>query len=136
MDSALRFSIFAALKKYKNTDRKKGFTLVELIVVLVILAVLAAILVPALLGYIDKSRQARYILEARECVNATTTVIVEQYASGSLSADTAASFLNDDTKEAILTLAEVDGSIISLELSDSSLTVYELYYQASDGTIV
>ena len=34
----------------------KGFTLVELIVVLVILAILAAILVPALLGYIDKAR--------------------------------------------------------------------------------
>ena len=34
----------------------KGFTLVELIVVLVILAILAAILVPALLGYIDKAK--------------------------------------------------------------------------------
>ena len=35
----------------------KGFTLVELIVVLVILAILAAILVPALLGWIDKARE-------------------------------------------------------------------------------
>ena len=38
----------------KNT--KRGFTLVELIVVLVILAVLAALLIPALTGYIDKAR--------------------------------------------------------------------------------
>ena len=34
----------------KNT--KRGFTLVELIVVLVILAVLAALLIPALTGYL------------------------------------------------------------------------------------
>ena len=38
---------------------KRGFTLVELIVVLVILALLAALLVPALTGYIDKARSLR-----------------------------------------------------------------------------
>ncbi|MBQ1326631.1 MAG: type II secretion system protein, partial [Eubacterium sp.] len=37
----------------------KGFTLVELIVVLVILAILAAVLVPALLGYIDKAKKKK-----------------------------------------------------------------------------
>lgn len=34
-----------------NNNRKRGFTLVELIVVLVILAILAALLIPALTGY-------------------------------------------------------------------------------------
>jgi prepilin-type N-terminal cleavage/methylation domain-containing protein len=36
---------------------KKGFTLVELLVVLVILAILAAAVIPSMLGYIDKSNE-------------------------------------------------------------------------------
>ena len=42
------------LKKIKE-NKKGGFTLVELIIVLVILAVLAAFLVPSLTGYVDKA---------------------------------------------------------------------------------
>ena len=39
--------------KYKLRNNKRGFTLVELIVVLTILAVLAAMLIPALQGYLE-----------------------------------------------------------------------------------
>ena len=42
----------------KFQKNKQGFTLVELIVVLVILAILAALLVPALTGYIDRAKES------------------------------------------------------------------------------
>ena len=38
--------------------RKKGFTLIELVVVIAIIGVLAAILVPVMMGYVRKSRVA------------------------------------------------------------------------------
>ena len=60
----------------------KGFTLVELIVVLVILAILAAILVPALLGYIDKAREGQYAEEAHAIFTAVQAYETEQYAKG------------------------------------------------------
>lgn len=65
----------------------KGFTLVELIVVLVILAILAAILVPALLGYIDKAREKRVTTNAEAAFVAAQAILTEQYGKGATSAD-------------------------------------------------
>lgn len=69
----------------KKTDKKfktlnKGFTLVELIVVLLVLAVLAAVLIPALMGYIDKARESKYYINARSCMDAAQSELVELYA--------------------------------------------------------
>ncbi|MBR0146017.1 MAG: type II secretion system protein [Eubacterium sp.] len=57
----------------------KGFTLVELIVVLVILAILAAILVPALLGYIDKAREKQVTTNAEAAYVAAQATATEYY---------------------------------------------------------
>ncbi len=63
----------------KNT--KRGFTLVELIVVLVILAVLAALLIPALTGYIDKARKSQVVAETRMLTQAVQTEMSTLYGS-------------------------------------------------------
>ena len=68
------------LRRLKE-NKKKGFTLVELIVVLVILAILAALLVPALTGYIDKAKNKSIIAETRQAVMAAQTLADEKYAN-------------------------------------------------------
>lgn len=64
----------------ERNNRKRGFTLVELIVVLVILAVLAALLVPSLTGYIDKAKKKAVITEARDVWTASQAALSECYA--------------------------------------------------------
>ena len=64
-----------------DKNKKKGFTLVELIVVLAILAILAAMLVPALTGYIDKANEKKIIATARQYYVAAQTVVSEAYAN-------------------------------------------------------
>ncbi len=64
--------------KMRKLDNK-GFTLVELIVVLVILAILAAILVPALLGYIDEAKTKQDILKARNLFTSTQAEFIKLY---------------------------------------------------------
>lgn len=71
----------------KKTVSRRGFTLVELIVVLVILAALAALLVPALTGYIDKANKQKVITEARAALTAAQTVVSEAYGRGQLTTD-------------------------------------------------
>lgn len=70
----------------KNLKKKKGFTLVEVIIVLVILAILAAILIPSLVGYIDKANEKASIATCRSFVMAAQTIGSETYGEhGSLS---------------------------------------------------
>lgn len=95
------------MKKIRSKS-KKGFTLVELIVVLVILAILAAMLVPALTGYIDKAKKEKDYQTASVVYAAAQAVITEQYGLGTLKTGTTITLNDYTTKQGT---ADVDAVI-------------------------
>ena len=70
------------LNKLMNLRKKKGFTLIELIVVLVIMAILAAAAIPTVMGYIENSRKAAYLANVRAVYQAGQSAIAEGLAAG------------------------------------------------------
>lgn len=67
-------------KELKNTKRKnnKGFSLVELIVVIAIMAVLMAVLAPAMLRYVEKSRIQKDDSAVSEAANAAQLALADE----------------------------------------------------------
>ena len=107
----------------KRRSKKGGFTLVELIVVLVILAILAALLIPALTGYIDRAKEKSAVAETRQIVMAAQTITDEVYGEKSKVAHT-------DVAAANLKMSEVQ------KLSEVTITKSSDTINVKDGKVV
>lgn len=127
-----------------DKNKKKGFTLVELIVVLAILAILAAMLVPALIGYIDKANEKKVIATARQYYVAAQTVVSEAYANGDEIKNIQYFSFNDNTRK-IITInndgvdkIEEDGKYVDefVSLSEITKTTTSIGFKISKGKIV
>ena len=74
------------MKLLQNLKKdKKGFTLVEMIVVIVIIGILLAILVPGMFKYIDKAKDKQILVNARTAQLNLETAVRELYGKNQVS---------------------------------------------------
>ena len=116
----------------KRRSKKGGFTLVELIVVLVILAILAALLIPALTGYINKAKEKKIIAETRMAVMAVQTMNSDYYAAKNKDIDWTK--LTDDQTKEFKELAEIGADTVSKVTFNDKHAVSTLTYTSDKKT--
>lgn len=85
------------MKLLQNLKKdKKGFTLVEMIVVIVIIGILLAILVPGMFKYIDKAKDKQIEVNARTAYLNISTAIAELYGKNGVTAEMVNAQFNHD----------------------------------------
>lgn len=129
------------MKKMNN----KGFSLVELIIVIAIMAILIAVLAPQFLKYVERSRNSTDISTATEIVTALQTAQADPEFANSLAKDAtfsvqikaqgttstaSAGFATEALKEAAITVADLNCK------SKTQWTAYEIAGKGkADGSI-
>lgn len=137
------------IKWRKHKD--KGFTLVELLVVLVILAILAAAVIPSMMGFIDRAKKESIAAEQRSVLLAAQVELNELYGKNDMVLQT--DFVVFDDKggigsnpqlKAMNEIADLPGRIASVTVTkntdgagngkdDGHWIITEAKYTAKDG---
>lgn len=113
----------------KKTN-SRGFTLVELMIVIVIMVILAAAAIPLYQGYVQRARESKAIAECRQVVQAAATKAAEMYA-GRQDLDKLSTH-NDE----ILELAGTKGTILEGPTADANGRVTYVQYQSANKIVV
>ena len=111
---------------------KKGFTLIEMVVVIVVLAIIASFAIPAIMGSIKEYQNEKYIIDARKVYTDVQLFIIRKkvYFGVETPNDkikyydcTTKRIENREFKDAIVGLYTCEDSVSSYENSNSVITV-------------
>lgn len=117
------------IQRSKKLKNRKGFTLIELIVVIAILGILAAVLIPQFAGFQDKATSTQVLVEAKQWATAADAYVVEaDLADGhDVDADATAMAAIGDVAG-----TDVDGAISVAAVDGTHVTF--TYTKTIDGT--
>ena len=130
------------MKKTNN----KGFSLVELIIVIAIMAVLIGVLAPQFIKYVEKSRESTDITNLDTCVSAVQAYYADKTMSDDIVISVTSSKFTSSDSNAALADAGADSTVVKstawsglkATVTKTGQIVYEgsaTYYQAkSDNT--
>jgi len=94
---------------------KKGFTLIELIVVIAIIGILAAILIPTFTGFQERAKATQALVDAKQVATAFDGLMIEKGSYGAV------------TKADVVTLSGV---------ADAKITTFEGEAAGADGGFI
>lgn len=109
---------------------KHGFTLIEIIVVLVIMGILLAIAAPSILGYVQKAKDSHLLQEARNVLLASKDYGIQLHTKDEMNMLT-----TDETMQAIMKTSEVDGELLELYPNKTNTNAGDFIVQIEDKYI-
>lgn len=104
----------------KLRNDKKGFTLVEMIVVIVIIGILLAILVPGMFKYIDKAKDKQIQVNARTAYLNLKEAVVQIYGQNGMTDKDIVSYFNGMKTKGTSIKNNSDGTGFKLEIPEGT----------------
>lgn len=133
-------------KLMKKLKEKKGFTLIEMIIVIAIIAILIALIAPNLQKYLNTAKQTTVNAAAKTIYTSANTYLVELYTEGNPHTtgdwsndnepgDFAGEYLNDSEMEGMTYTVKVKDSVVyAVKCSDGTFTGYYPDKETFEGT--
>ena len=103
----------------KKTN-KKGFTIVELVIVIAVIAILAAVLIPTFTGVIEKANESAALENAR---NAYASYLVDHATDTTVYTNLIVKVGDTNAYYVVI----IDGGVVASTLSKTAITTYDGY---------